>query len=238
MNMNETYFENLFSFLSVNTAYPPSTDVMSGVPFDTIKEKLRLTHAYVMVEDLPDEQGKNLMLYHYHYQRTKNPIIAIEAILYSNHCGFYPPLWALNGWFLPALQKFFAEKGTGKSLTELLDLKGGTDSFRGLTSETQYRSFMLQIYINRKCFGVPVAKTALALATRLKVGIWDGSGLNMGGMSESRLRGRYYAEKWEDVFDSEQVIKIYTDEEKLLFLDVLSKKDKAKYLKRSMSKPP
>jgi len=211
---------------------------MSGVPFDTVKETIKLTHAYIMSEDMPEGQGKDLILYHYLYQRTQNPVVAIEAILYSHHCGLYPPLWALEGWLLPALEAFHSEKGAGKPLMELLGLKGGADSFRDLAGETQCRSLMLQIYINNKCFGVPVAKTALALASRLKDGIWDGSGLNMGGVSESRLRGRYYSEKWEEVFDCEQVIKIYTDEEKLLSLDILSKKDKAKYLKKRMSKPP
>jgi hypothetical protein len=87
------------------TSYPPAGDFTP--------EELTSLRAYKSYPEVDFNFSLAMRLRGEEFKETRNPLVAIEAILEADRKNFYPPLWVL-GWLVNGFRKFRDSNGKDK----------------------------------------------------------------------------------------------------------------------------
>ncbi|GAV20824.1 hypothetical protein MMIC_P1799 [Mariprofundus micogutta] len=127
------------------------------------------------------------------FDRTKNPIIAMEAFVISHKVGLFPPMWVLN-FFANGFEEY--HEALGKiSLDRVLGLvrgKGQTNAFKELINKDRNENVALEAYRLRHLFNISIEEAAFMVFRRIEhmdgQNNWDLTGLNIRAISEETIK--------------------------------------------------
>lgn len=228
--------------ISIATRFPPDSNDIKYFEFQNwpdlynqVRQHLRECQAYVAEFDIEVNTFILLQMKQMSFEKTKNPIYALEAFLLTRDAGLYPPFWALE-WLLKGFEEYHKSNGR-KPIDEFLGFTGR--SFKKLIEEDRDSWSMETIWrLNRFC-GYDVKSASKSVSQHFKNNPeWNKTGLKIRTPEGSTLATKYSAGGWGHIFDSlyekhmKEIEEKFRDKKwKRNFLNIFKKAD---YLKTTV----
>lgn len=156
------------------------------------------------------------------YEKTKNPLLIIEAFLIAHEAGIYPPMWVVN--FLYAGFKEYHDSQGLKDLDKLFGLKKGKGQsfiFKSFIEEDRDSILCLDVYRLQTAFNYSVEEASYMVARRLEeTENWNKSPFKINKIREETIKDRYL-KKWKKIYDKDFIrdeILSWTKEEKKKYI--------------------
>ena len=185
--------------LELYTKYPPT----GRIPVDEI-EKLPPAHIPEWDSALSADTWLRLSIKRSEYEKTCNPVMAIEAFLIAHDAGLYPPAWALS-WLLDAFRAFHAAQGKTKldKLLRTTRRPGQDPIFKTIMNDARDSMLCFDIFRLKTLFGVTVAKAAEMVSRKLEDSPnWNTSKYAPKKLSAGTIRD-VYLRRWKQRIDSD-----------------------------------
>jgi hypothetical protein len=211
--------EDYSTVLDLWVKYPP----IGTFPLEGLK-KLPALYTTEMDTEIPVESRLLLIMRRSQFEKSKNPVFAIEAFLVAREAKLFPPLWVLD-WLGESFKKFHAAQGK-QSLEKIMGLvpgRGQTPLFKALFDEERDEMLALDVFRLTTLFKISIEDAASMAARRLEaLPNWNKTAYRLNSISEETVRDRY-KRKWKKVFD--------TPEGRQRLLRIWTKKQADEYLK-------
>jgi len=208
----------LIKDISVFTRFPPDSNDIKYFEFQNwpdlynqVRQHLRGCQGYVADFDIETDTSILLHMRQMSFEKTKNPIYAIEGFLLAKNANLYPPFWVLE-WLSKGFEEYHKSNGR-KPIDQLLGFTGKV--FKKLIEEDRDEWLMMNIWRLTRFCGFNEKTAAKMVSQNLK----NTPGWNKTGIKKIRtpegptLASRYSAEGWAHIFDSypEESIKRFKD---------------------------
>jgi hypothetical protein len=164
-----------------------------------IREYLDHSRAYITETDIDTLTFLGLRMKEESFQKTKNPIYAIEGFLLAKNANLYPPFWVLE-WLSKGFEEYYKSNGR-KPIDQLLGFTGRV--FKKLIEEDRDEWLMINIWrLTRFCgFNEKIAAKMVSQNLKNTPG-WNKTGLKIRTPDGSTLTTKYSAGGWQHKFDS------------------------------------
>jgi len=148
---------------------------------------------YKLDDSDPFDARMLLILKKGEFDRTQNPIVAMEGFIVANQAGLYPPLWVLN-FFTESFEIYHENLGE-VSLDKVLGLtrgKGQTNAFKELIIKERNENIIKEAYRLCHLFNMSIEKAAYMVFRRIEhmneQGDWNKTPLTIRALSEDSIR--------------------------------------------------
>jgi len=176
--------------------YPPAEDLTIDDLHDLklcISELDDCGDTFKLEEDDPFDARMLLVMKKGEFDRTKNPIVAMEAFVIAHQARIFPPMWALT-FFAENFEEYHASLGE-VSLDKVLGLsrgKGQPPAFKELINSERNDNIIQEAYRLCHMFDISREKAAYMVFRRIEdmneQGEWNKTSLNIRALSEDTIR--------------------------------------------------
>ena len=152
------------------------------------------------------------------FERSQNPIHAIESIILCQDAGLYPPLSVMN-WLVNTLKDWHSQSGKitmDKAMG--LNAPGNANPMKNAVREEWQGNLMIELNKLKLMFNLTTWEAASMITSRLDETDWNQSEYKF-PYSESTLKQKFESERWSVLFrdindDLKNSIKNAPDDEK------------------------
>jgi len=170
------------------TLHPPKKEISV--------EDLKRISAYVteleLTKTMDNVSEKALLTKGGTFERTNNPVYAIEAFLLTHKAGLYPPIWVLN--FMAKVFTKYHETFGEVSLDDLFGFKkwkGQDPAFKQVMNEERDEILMIDVFrLHLLGFSIEDASYMVAMKLKETQG-WDRTGLGLRKLSAKTIEFKY-----------------------------------------------
>jgi len=151
-----------------NFSYHVYTKYPTNGEFKTTEEISQLP-GHIASCDLPPDVMANLDIKKDLFEKTGNPVYALEAFLEAHEARLYPPWWVIN-WIIPAFRSFQKSNGEG-NLNRLLGFSKGRGQdvvgFKERALQTRNESLLNQVGVLRSVFNISLTGACKMVGNRI-----------------------------------------------------------------------
>ena len=141
------------------------------IEWTTKKDLQRIPSPFVFELDpeMLNDHGLLLSMRRGAFERTKNPVMAIEALLIAHEAKLFPPLWVLE-WLRDTFKAYHAAQGRKSmdSVMGLSDRRGKRHAFTHLFIEERNNILFHDMWRLNSFLGISQGDAATMVAERLK----------------------------------------------------------------------
>lgn len=206
--------ESIEKTFPIYTLHPPIREFQGDIiESDTWRaEHLNKKPAHMTEIELPGDSPNYIPLIcrKGQFEKTKNPIYAIEAFLLAHEAGLYPPLWVLE-YMTKVFWEYHNSKGK-KSLDKLFELnKRGRHSkkFKLVLIEDRNQMLMRDVF-RLSVLGYSIINASEMVVRRLEETDWDKTGLKLESLNAGSIE-QIYLRTWKKIFDCKRNHKFITE---------------------------
>jgi len=166
---------------------------------DPDKYTLLTTAADIQVETNDCHAGLSTITRDDQFDKSNNPVHAIESIILCHDAGLYPPLNVMH-WLVDSLKDWHNNNGH-KSMDQAMGLKNsGWNAMREAIKEQLYEDIMIEHFRIKNMFEITYKDAAEIVISRLEDTKWNFSGYEIPPISVETLLDKR-KKKWAKILN-------------------------------------